>query len=103
MCIRDRVERLEAVEPIAPQKGDNVLFTDADSLSATLYGSGWETVNDTEDIREGVSENADALYSLSSEFTQTREAFEFRLNQTVNREEQSQYMRYCLLYTSRCV
>lgn len=89
-----QVETLEAAEPIAPQKGDNVLFTDADSLSATLYGSGWETVNDTEDIREGVSENADALYSLSSEFTQTREAFEFRLNQTVNREEQSQYMRY---------
>lgn len=89
-----QVERLEAVEPIAPQKGYNVLFTDADSLTATLYGSGWETVNDTEDIREGVSENADALYSLSSEFTQTREAFEFRLNQTVNREEQFQYMRY---------
>lgn len=89
-----QVERLEAVEPITPQKGDNVLFTDADRLSASLYGSGWETVNDTEDIREGVSENADALYSLSSEFTQTREAFEFRLNQTVNREEQSQYMRY---------
>lgn len=89
-----QVEKLEAVEPITPQKGDNVLFTDADRLSASLYGSGWETVNDTEDIREGVSENADALYSLSSEFTQTREAFEFRLNQTVNREEQSQYMRY---------
>lgn len=89
-----QVERLEAVEPITPQKGDNVLFTDADRLSASLYGSGWETVNDTEDIREGVSENADALYSLSSEFTQTREAFEFRLNQTVNWEEQSQYMRY---------
>ena len=50
-----QVETLEAVEPIAPQKGDNVFFTDADSLSATLYGSGWETVNDvdsqTQDVR----------------------------------------------------
>lgn len=89
-----QAEALEAVEPIAPQGGEMTIFTDADGLSATLYGSGWETVNDTEDIREGVSENAGALYNLSSEFTQTRDAFEFRLNQTVNREEQSEYMRY---------
>lgn len=89
-----QAEALEAVEPISPQAGTMTVYTDADGLSATLYGSGWETVNDTEDVREGVSENADALYSLSSEFTQTRDAFEFRLNQTVNREEQSEYMRY---------
>lgn len=50
-----QAEALEAVEPIAPQAGIVSILTDADGLSATLYGSGWETVNDvdtqTQDVR----------------------------------------------------
>ncbi len=47
-------EALTAVKPIAPQPGQVNILTDADALTATIYGSGWETVNDTGDLREGL-------------------------------------------------
>ena len=47
-------EALTAVAPIAPQPGQVNILTDADALTATIYGSGWETVNDTSDLREGL-------------------------------------------------
>lgn len=47
-------EALTAVAPIVPQLGQINILTDADALTATIYGSGWETVNDTGDLREGL-------------------------------------------------
>ena len=47
-------ETITAVAPIVPQPGQINILTDADALTATLHGSGWETVNDTADVREGM-------------------------------------------------
>ena len=44
-------EALTAISPIVPQPGQLNLATDADALTATIRGSGWETVNDTNGIR----------------------------------------------------
>ena len=49
-------EALTAISPIAPQAGQLNLATDADALTATIRGSGWETVNDTNDIRAALAE-----------------------------------------------
>ena len=39
-------EALTAISPIAPQAGQLNLTTDADALTATIYGSGWDTISD---------------------------------------------------------
>ena len=49
-------EALTAISPIAPQAGQLNLATDADALTATIHGSGWETVNDTNDIRAALAD-----------------------------------------------
>ena len=50
------MEALTAISPIVPQAGQLNLFTDADALTATIHGSGWETVNDTNDIRVALAD-----------------------------------------------
>ena len=49
-------EALTAISPIVPQPGQLNLATDADALTATIHGSGWETVNDTNDIRAALAD-----------------------------------------------
>lgn len=61
-------EALTAVAPIAPQPGQVNLFTDADALTATVHGSGWETVNDTTNLRDGLSDVDSTLAALEEEF-----------------------------------
>lgn len=61
-------EALTALEPIVPQPGQLNLFTDANALTATIYGSGWETVNDTGDLRSGLSDVDSTLAALEEEF-----------------------------------
>lgn len=61
-------EALTAVAPIAPQPGQVNILTDADALTATIYGSGWEVVNDTGDLRSGLSEVDSTLAALEEEF-----------------------------------
>ena len=61
-------EALTAVAPIAPQPGRLNILTDADALTATIYGSGWETVNDTGDLRSGLSDVDGTLAALEEEF-----------------------------------
>lgn len=61
-------EALTAVAPIVPQPGQVNILTDADALTATIYGSGWETVNDTGDLRSGLSEVDSTLAALEEEF-----------------------------------
>ena len=48
-------EALTAISPIAPQPGQLNLATDADALTATIHGSGWETVNDTSSIQDALA------------------------------------------------
>ena len=59
-------EALTAVTPIAPQPGMVNIATDADSLAATVYGSGWETVNDTTDVRDGLGNAENNIDSMLS-------------------------------------
>ena len=59
-------EALTAVAPIEPQAGTVNIATDADSLTATVYGSGWETVNDTTDVRDGLGNAENNIDSMLS-------------------------------------
>ena len=60
-------EALTAISPIAPQPGQLNLFTNADALTATIYGSGWETVNDTSSIQDALANLDGDLASLINE------------------------------------
>ena len=60
-------EALTAISPIAPQPGRLNLYTDADALTATIRGSGWETVNDTSSIQDALANLDGDLASLINE------------------------------------
>lgn len=60
-------EALTAISPIAPQPGQLNLFTNADALTATIHGSGWETVNDTSSIQDALANLDGDLASLINE------------------------------------
>ena len=60
-------EALTAISPIAPQAGQLNLATDADALTATIHGSGWETVNDTSSIQDALANLDGDLASLINE------------------------------------
>ena len=60
-------EALTAISPIAPQPGQLNLATDADALTATIHGSGWETVNDTSSIQDALANLDGDLASLINE------------------------------------
>lgn len=45
-------EVAQAISPQKIEKGQIAVTTTADNLEIVIYGSGWETVNDTADIRE---------------------------------------------------
>ena len=60
-------EALTAISPIAPQAGQLNLFTNADALTATIHGSGWETVNDTSSIQDALANLDGDLASLINE------------------------------------
>ena len=60
-------EALTAISPIAPENGQLNLTTDADALTATIHGSGWETVNDTSSIQDALANLDGDLASLINE------------------------------------
>lgn len=60
-------EALTAISPIAPENGQLNLTTDADALTATIRGSGWETVNDTSSIQDALANLDGDLASLINE------------------------------------
>lgn len=60
-------EALTAISPIVPQPGQFNLATDADALTATIHGSGWETVNDTSSIQDALANLDGDLASLINE------------------------------------
>ena len=53
-------ETPSAVAPIAPQPGVVNIFTDADTLSATITGSGWDTIGDMGGLEAQLAEKVDA-------------------------------------------
>ena len=53
-------ETLSPVAPIAPQPGAVNIFTDADTLSATITGSGWDTIGDMGGLEAQLAEKVDA-------------------------------------------
>lgn len=53
-------ETLSPVAPIAPQPGVVNIFTDADTLSATITGSGWDTIGDMGGLEAQLAAKADA-------------------------------------------
>ena len=61
------MEVLTAISPIVPQPGQLNLATDADALTATIHGSGWETVNDTSSIQDALANLDGDLASLINE------------------------------------
>ena len=60
-------EALTAVTAITPVKGQISIITDADALSASIAGSGWETVNDTTDVRMALADVDTDLEALVAE------------------------------------
>ena len=52
-------ETLSSVAPIAPQPGVVNIFTDADTLSATITGSGWDTIGDMGGLEAQLAAKAD--------------------------------------------
>lgn len=63
-----KTEAMTAVAPIAPESGQINILVDADALTATIYGSGWEVVNDTSGLRVDISEIDNTLATLEEEF-----------------------------------
>ena len=53
-------ETLSPVAPIAPQPGVVNIFADADTLSATITGSGWDTIGDMGGLEAQLAEKVDA-------------------------------------------
>ena len=53
-------ETLSPVASIAPQPGVVNIFTDADTLSATITGSGWDTIGDMGGLEAQLAEKVDA-------------------------------------------
>ena len=53
-------ETLSPVAPIAPQPGVVNIFTDVDTLSATITGSGWDTIGDMGGLEAQLAAKADA-------------------------------------------
>lgn len=60
-------EALTAVTPIIPAKGQVNILANADALSASIAGSGWETVNDTTDMRMALADVDTDLAALTTE------------------------------------
>lgn len=53
------IETLSPIAPIAPQPGVVNIFVDADTLSATITGSGWDTIGDMGGLEAQLAAKAD--------------------------------------------
>ena len=79
-------EALSAVLPITPAKGQVNLSTDADSLTATITGSGWETVNDTSGLAGDISSTQSGLEDLSDKLDAANDAIAQMASQIITPE-----------------
>ena len=69
-------EALTAISPITPEAGPVNIWTDADTLTATVRGSGWEIINDTDGLSEGIDGLLDNVGSLTGRVTLAETAIE---------------------------
>ena len=69
-------EALTAITPITPEAGPVNIWTDADALTATVRGSGWEIINDTDGLSEGIDGLLDNVGSLTGRVTLAETAIE---------------------------
>nr|DAR23510.1 MAG TPA: tail protein [Caudoviricetes sp.] len=81
-----QAEALSAVLPITPAKGQVNLSTDADSLTATITGSGWETVNDTSGLAGDISSTQSGLEDLSDKLDAANDAIAQMASQIITPE-----------------
>ena len=65
-------EALTAISPITPEAGPVNIWTDADALTATVRGSGWEIINDTDGLSEGIDGLLDSVGSLTGALDSTQ-------------------------------
>ena len=79
-------EALSAVLPITPAKGQVNLSTDADSLTATITGTGWETVNDTSGLAGDISSTQSGLEDLSDKLDAANDAIAQMASQIITPE-----------------
>ena len=80
-------EALTAISPIAPQAGQVNILTDADALTATIYGSGWETVNDTSDLRDGLDDAQSDISSMLGSINTMRDNISSMSSQILSPDE----------------
>lgn len=57
-------EALTAITPITPEAGPVNIWTDADALTATVRGSGWEIINDTDGLSADIQEAQDDISGM---------------------------------------
>ena len=65
-------EALTAIPPVIPEAGPVNIWTDADALTATVRGSGWEIINDTDGLSEGIDGLLDNVGSLTGALDSTQ-------------------------------
>lgn len=80
-------EALTAIPPIAPEAGPVNIWTDADALTATVRGSGWEIINDTDDLSEGIDGLLDSVGSLTGALDSTQAQLTDLAAVTITRDE----------------
>ena len=58
-------ETLPAVSPIVPDSTSITILTDASAITATVHGSGWETINDVTDVRNNLYEIDNSMDTIN--------------------------------------
>lgn len=80
-------EALTAISPITPEAGPVNIWTDADALTATVRGSGWAIINDTDDLSEGIDGLLDSVGSLTGALDSTQAQLTDLAAVTITRDE----------------
>ena len=80
-------EALTAISPITPEAGAVNIWTDADALTATVRGSGWEIINDTDGLSEGIDGLLDNVGTLTGALDSTQAQLTDLAAVTITRDE----------------
>ena len=80
-------EALTAIPPVTPEAGPVNIWTDADALTATVRGSGWEIINDTDDLSAGINGLLDNVGSLTGALDSTQAQLTDLAAVTITRDE----------------
>lgn len=80
-------EALTAITPITPEAGPVNIWTDADALTATVRGSGWEIINDTDGLSEGIDGLLDNVGTLTGALDSTQAQLTDLAAVTITRDE----------------